>query len=417
MSELTSIKNKNDLIIIQNSHLNSFLTKITKAPYYRDQFKKIKLPSNLSIENIHELPFTSKNDLKEAYPDKLFAVDKAEIVRYHATSGTTSTPVLAAYTEKDISNWASLTQRVLQAGGVTRQDVVQISFGYGLFTGGLGFHYGAEKLGAAVVPTAIGNTERQIKLMMDLGTTTLLCTPSYANYLSEIICGDNQIKGKLNLNKIFCGGERWSEPLRTALQNSLGVRAYDNYGLTELCGPGVAFEDQEQDGLYISEDHFYPEIIDPDSGKIINTGEEGELVLTSFQKEGMPLLRYRTGDITRFIPHNSIIPFRKIARIKARTDDMIILKGVNFYPKQIEDLISAFPELSSQYEIHLSSKNNKEHLKIRIESFKQSLEIGNKLSSKCQNLIGLKPEIELLVTGSLERKEGKTKRVFDLRAI
>ena len=411
----------------QQQTLISLFSKLAKIPLYQKKLKrwwnknyKLKEPIDLSI--LSTLPFTYKSDLQDAYPHGLLTIPKEKISQYHATSGTTSTPLLVSYTKRDIVDWSFLTARVLGVLGVTKEDVIQVAFGYGLFTGGLGFHYGASKLESTVLPTGTGNTQRQIKLMADLGVTTLVCTPSYAFYLSEFI---HSLKSdrKISLKRILCGGERWSETLRTHIQKFFGARAYDNYGLTELYGPGVAFETKDQNGLYISEDYFYPEIIDPISGKILPEGKEGELVLTSLKKEAMPILRYRTGDMTRLLPplKNVNIPFRRLERIKARIDDMIILKGVNFYPKQIEDIIDSFPDLAPHHEIHIKTKDGKDQLIIKIEtkSLYKGSSIHKKLKadiiSSCQNGIGLKPLVELIPVGRLKRYEGKKVRIFDER--
>ena len=412
----------------QGKALKKLLPKLTKTSFYRNKLKKWLEKNHQSNKSIHlsnlpTLPFTHKSDLKDAYPYGLLAVAKEKILRYHATSGTTSTPIISSYTKKDIDDWGVLTARVLSAVGTTKKDVVQIAFGYGLFTGGLGFHYGASKLGAAVLPTGVGNTQRQIQLMKDLGTTTLVCTPSYAFYLSEFIHSQGLNKNTFSLERILCGGECWSEALRTHIQKSFGVNVYDNYGLTELYGPGVAFETKNQKGLYINEDYFYPEIVDPVSGKNLLEGQEGELVLTSLKKEAMPILRYRTGDLTKLLPPSkgSNIPFRRLERIKARIDDMIILKGVNFYPKQIEDIIDSFPSLTPHYEIHIQTNAGKDILIIKIEAKFISKEpsankkLAAKITSICRNSIGLSPTIELVLIGKLKRYEGKRVKIFDER--
>lgn len=410
-----------------------FCQQLPKSKFYSSQFAKHFENKFSSIEDLQDLenledlekfPFTTKQDLLTSSFEDLL-VEKNSI-RCHATSGTTTRPLMMFYNQKDIQHWTLLTSRVLAAVGVKSGDRIQISFGYGLFTGGMGFHYGAESLGALVIPMGVGNTKKQIELMQKLKTNVLLATPSYANYLAEYIVSNNI--QNLSLEKIICGGEPSSKKLRKNIMDKLQVNFYENYGLTEMYGPGVAFETEqvaneniyrEQEYLYLNEDYFYPEIIDLKSQKKLSNGQEGELVLTSLQKDAMPIFRYRTGDITHIKKKEGLdleIPFCLIAKPKFRCDDMLIVKGVNFYPYQIENILTHYSAISPVYEIHLNHQNFKERIKIYLEVSSNLTESQkDKLQKEIFQAISLHVEFLFHAPNTLKRTEGKRKVVYDDR--
>ncbi|MCK5405325.1 MAG: phenylacetate--CoA ligase, partial [Desulfobulbaceae bacterium] len=335
---------REDLEQLQLERLQSTLYRVaTHVPFYRKKFKEMEVDPDgfRSLLELRSLPFTTKDDLRENYPYGLFAVPLRDVVRVHASSGTTGAATVVGYTKNDIKNWSSLTARVLTAAGVTKDDVVQIAFGYGLFTGGFGLHYGAEKVGASVIPISSGNTKRQIRIMQDFMTTALVCTPSYA-----LLLADTMIEMGININALplkygLFGGEPWSEGMRAEIQNKLHILATDNYGLSEVMGPGVAGECRECTGLHINEDHFLVEIIDPETLEPVAPGKTGEIVITTLTKEAFPVIRYRTRDLTRLITEPCACgrTLHRMERLTGRTDDMLIIKGVNVYPTQIESVL------------------------------------------------------------------------------
>jgi phenylacetate-CoA ligase len=399
-----------------------------RVPFYRKRFEAagIKPEDIRSLEDLKYIPFTSKADLREVYPFGLFAVPLSEIVEIHSSSGTTGKPVVAGYTKRDLEVWGEVMARSLTMIGVTSQDVIQIAYGYGLFTGGLGFHYGALKIGATIVPASAGNTRRQITLMQDFGTTVLACTPSYALYLAEYARDEMGIDpSTLKLRVGSFGAEMWTEEMRREIEKRFGIKAYNVYGLTEIIGPGVAHECEEQKGLHIWEDHFLPEIIDPETGEWVEEGKEGELVLTTLTKEGVPMIRFRTRDITSFISGECPCgrTGRRIERIKGRTDDMIKVRGVMLFPYQIEQCILEVQGVEPHYQIILTRPHHLDEIEVQVEMSKETFsdevraieELRRRLEKKIEETVGIRVKVTLVEPKSLPRSEGKAKRVIDKR--
>ena len=397
--------------------------------FYRNRFKSAGIsPSDIkTLEDAQKIPFTVKDDLRDTYPFGMVAVHLDDIVEIHASSGTTGNPIVGAYTTNDMDVWAELMARSLYATGVRRQDVIHNAYGYGLFTGGLGFHYGAQKIGSTIIPVSGGMTQRQIKLMKDLGSTVLCCTPSYAIYLAEAMNEEGVDPRKdLKIRIGNFGAEPWSERIRERIEKDLGIEAFDIYGLTELCGPGVSVECNKHNGLHIWEDHFLVETIDPKTGDVLSAGEEGELVFTPLTKTGLPLLRFRTRDI-------SVIETEKcdcgrthsrMMRVTGRSDDMLIIRGVNVFPSQIEYVIMGFPELAAQYQIVLDRPGALDVFTIKAELTEQTSKstpeelnaLKLRIRQKVSNITGISPIIELVKPGEIPRSVGKAKRVLDLRS-
>jgi len=397
--------------------------------FYRNRFKSAGIsPSDIkTLEDAQKIPFTVKDDLRDTYPFGMVAVHLDDIVEIHASSGTTGNPIVGAYTTNDMDVWAELMARSLYATGVRRQDVIHNAYGYGLFTGGLGFHYGAQKIGSTIIPVSGGMTQRQIKLMKDLGSTVLCCTPSYAIYLAEAMNEEGVDPRKdLKIRIGNFGAEPWSERIRERIEKDLGIEAFDIYGLTELCGPGVSVECNKHNGLHIWEDHFLVETIDPKTGDVLSAGEEGELVFTPLTKTGLPLLRFRTRDI-------SVIETEKcdcgrthsrMMRVTGRSDDMLIVRGVNVFPSQIEYAIMGFPELAAQYQIVLDRPEALDVFTIKAELTEQTSKstqeelnaLKLRIRQKVSNITGISPIIELVKPGEIPRSVGKAKRVLDLRS-
>jgi phenylacetate-CoA ligase (EC 6.2.1.30) len=399
-----------------------------RVPFYRKRFEAagIKPEDIRSLEDLKYIPFTSKADLREVYPFGLFAVPLSEIVEIHSSSGTTGKPVVAGYTKKDLEVWGEVMARSLTMIGVTSQDVIQIAYGYGLFTGGLGFHYGALKIGATIVPASAGNTRRQITLMQDFGTTVLACTPSYALYLAEYARDEMGIDpSTLKIRVGSFGAEMWTEEMRREIEKRFGIKAYNVYGLTEIIGPGVAHECEEQKGLHIWEDHFLPEIIDPETGEWVEEGKEGELVLTTLTKEGVPMIRFRTRDLTSFVPGECPCgrTGRRIERIKGRTDDMIKVRGVMLFPYQIEQCILEVQGVEPHYQIILTRPHHLDEIEVQVEMAKETFsdevrdieELRRRLEKKIDETVGIRVKVTLVEPKSLPRSEGKAKRVIDKR--
>lgn len=398
-----------------------------RVPFYRKRLDDAGVnPDKIkTLSDIQYIPYTTKADIRDTYPFGLFAVPQKEIVRIHASSGTTGNPTVVGYTKNDLENWSECVARLVTAAGATSDDIVQIAFGYGLFTGALGLHYGLEKVGATVVPTSTGNTEKQLKLMRDFGTSALVATPSYALYIAEtardlgIDCRD--LKVRLGL----FGSEGCSIEMRSKVEEAWNLFATDNYGMSELMGPGVSGECRYRCGMHFAEDHFLPEIINPQTGEVRQRGEEGELVVTTLTKEGIPLLRYRTKDITR-IHYEQCECGRTHARMDkplGRSDDMLKIKGVNVFPTQIESVLVSIPEVGPQYQIVLGQKNYMDTFEINIEvsdgklleSFSDLENLQQKVRHKLQTVLGLDAKINLVEPKSLERFVGKAKRVIDNR--
>ena len=412
---------------LQLKRLKNTLQRALQSPFY----KKVDQQTSLSVENIHyiediqKLPFTTKQDLRASYPFGLATSNPKENgVRIHCSSGTTGNPTLIAYSKQDIDNWANLVARSLYMVGVRNTDVFQNSSGYGMFTGGLGFQYGAERLGALTVPAAAGNSKRQVKFITDFQTTTLHAIPSYAVRLAEVFQDEGLDPLQSSLKTLIIGAEPHTEQQRRNIENLLGVKAYNSFGMTEMNGPGVGFECKEQNGMHLWEDNYLVEIIDPDSGAPLPIGEVGELVLTTLNRELMPLIRYRTRDLTRILPHSC--PCGRthllIDRITGRSDDMIIIKGVNIFPMQIEKILMGYSELSSNYLITLDRIDNQETLTVEVELKELPTDnyvvlegLYKKIRQDLRDEILVTPYLKFVKRGSLPQQEGKAIRVKDLR--
>jgi phenylacetate-CoA ligase len=396
----------------------------SSSSFYRSLFDRVGLkPEDVQEPaSFNKVPFTTKSDLRGAYPYGMAAVPLEQIIRIHASSGTTGKPIVAGYTRRDLDDWANAVARICEMAGVSAKDIVQISFGYGLFTGGFGLHYGMERLGATVVPFSSGNTERQLALMKDFQTGVLVSTPSFALYMAETAIELGYRPQDFGLRVGLFGGEPCSDALREEIERHWGLKATVNYGLTEVVGPGIAGECEERGGMHILEDVYYPEIIDPASGEVLPDGETGELVLTPLGKEGFPVLRYRTGDITRL--NSEPCPCgrttRRIDYIAGRSDDMIIIKGVNIFPSQIEEVLAGFGEVSPHYMLVLQKqKGFIKDLEIQVEltpegfsdSYKELEALESRIRRHLRSTLSLAPRIKLLEPKSLERSTGKTKRI------
>ena len=400
------------------------------VPMYRERMDAagVKPEDIQSIDDLHKLPFTSKQDLRDYYPYDLLAVPLKDIVRIQASSGTTGRQIVAGYTQKDLDDWGIAMARQLVAAGGDENSIVQVSYGYGLFTGGLGAHGGAETLGATVIPTSSGNTQRQIRMMIELGTTILCCTPSYAMYLGETI-RDMGLQDQLKLKAGVFGAEPWTEDMRHEIESALRIKAHDVYGLTEVMGPGVAYECDEQNGMHVCEDMFIPEIIDPDTGEVLPEGSFGELVFTTITKEGMPLIRFRTRDLCSltYEPCECGRTFVRMKKPKGRTDDMLIIRGVNVFPSQIEEvLLKIGNQITPNYQIIVDRVNNTDTLDILVEmseelfasdSVRAVAAIEEQIKSQLRSTLGLGAKIHLVEPKSIERSEGKAKRVLDKRKL
>jgi phenylacetate-CoA ligase len=378
-----------------------------------------------TLEDLGRLPFTTKADLRDTYPFGLFASPMEEVVRLHASSGTTGKPTVVAYTQADLDVWTSVMVRSFAACGLHRGDVVQNAYGYGLFTGGLGAHYGAEALGATVIPISGGNTDRQIMILQDFGVTAICCTPSYFLHLVER--GKELGADFSRLRAGIFGAEPWSEAMRRRIEADTGVRAYDIYGLSEIIGPGVGIECQAQAGLHIFEDHFFPEIVDPATGRALPEGEEGELVLTTLSKDAMPMIRYRTRDVTSIVPEPCACgrTVRRIRRIGRRSDDMFIIRGVNVFPSQVETALLAVEGTLPHYQIVLSREKGLDEMEVRVEVTPEvfsdqirALEgLQHKLEHALEHTLGLRVKVTLVGPRTIQRSEGKARRVEDRRQI
>ncbi len=378
-----------------------------------------------TLADISKLPFMVKTDLRDTYPFGLFAVPMSEVVRLHASSGTTGKPIVVGYTRKDLEVWMEVMKRALASCGLNKSDVIQVSYGYGLFTGGLGAHYGAEALGATVVPTGGGNTQRQIMLMRDFGTTAVCCTPSYFNFMIEQAAANGIDMHELPIKAGIFGAEPWTEEMRKRIEQASGIKAYDIYGLSEIIGPGVGIECRCQKGMHIFEDHFYPEIINPETGEVLPDGELGELVLTTLSKYAMPMIRYRTRDLTRIIaePCECGRTLRRIDRISSRSDDMFIIRGVNVFPSQIETALLSVEGTLPHYNIILYTENGLDNIEVDVEINEElfsdkvrSMEaLQHRLTAAIEGLIGLRIRVKLVAPNTIQRSEGKARRVLDHR--
>lgn len=424
--EIETMKRK-DIEALQLERLKwSVKYSYERVPFYRKKMDDCGIKPEMvkTLSDINYLPFTTKDDLRENYPFGMLAQPKKNIVRVQGSSGTTGKPTIVGYTRNDLNNWSDLVARVVTAAGVTDEDVAQIAFGYGLFTGALGLHQGLEKVGAMVIPLSSGNTERQLMMMEDLQTSVLIATPSYAIYLAEII-EERGLKDRLNLRIGLLGSESCSADTRETIEKYTGLFVTDNYGMTELTGPGVAGECHLRQGLHLAEDHFLPEIINSETLEPVAAGETGELVVTTLTKEAVPVLRYRTKDITRlnYEPCECGRTHVRIDKIKGRTDDMIIIKGVNVFPSQVESAISGIPEVGPHYMLVLHKEGVMDALEVQVEltnadvleSFGELKRVEQTISSRLQSVLGLRAKVSLVEPKSLERFQGKAKRIIDMR--
>jgi phenylacetate-CoA ligase len=419
-----------EMRIIQSERLCDTVRRIYhNVPYYRKKMQEMGLTAGdiHGIEDIHKLPYTTKIDLRDNYPFGLFTVPMSEIVRLHASSGTTGKPTVVGYTRKDIQMWAEVVTRSLCMAGVHRNDIVQIAYGYGLFTGGLGLHYGSENLGASVIPISGGNTSKQVQLMEDFGSSVLCCTPSYALNIAEVM---KEMKVEINNLKLrvgVFGAEPWSEEMRKEIEVKLGIKAIDIYGLSEIVGPGVSCECEDQCGMHINEDHFFPEIIDPETLQPLPPGEVGELVFSTITKEGMPLIRYRTRDLTRLI-YDKCDCGRTLVRMekcKGRSDDMLIIRGVNVFPSQVEAVLLNMSEVEPHYLLIIEREGTLDMMTVMVEvqeqffsdEIKKLQELRMKIARNLESTLGISVNVKLVEPKTIERTAGKAKRVIDNRKI
>lgn len=416
---------------LQLKRLKSTLARVyANVPFYKETLDKTGItPDDVkSLEDLQKLPFTYKQDMRDSYPYGLFAVPMEDIVRIHASSGTTGKPTVVGYTRKDIDIWSELMARSFVAAGVHKGDIIHNAYGYGLFTGGLGAHYGAERLGASVIPMSGGNTKKQIMIMQDFGSTVLTCTPSYSLFMAEAAKEDGIEFKNLNLRVGIFGAEPWSESMRTEIEAKLNLCAIDIYGLSEIMGPGVAIECREaKKGLHIWEDHFIPEIINPDTGDLLPPGEQGELVITTITKEGIPLIRYRTRDITciNYEPCACGRTHARIDRMSGRSDDMLIIRGVNIFPSQIESILMGIEGVEPHYLLIVDRKDNLDTLEVQVEvderlfsdEIKHLQALSHTIEKEIKDILGVTCKARLVEPRTIARSEGKAKRVVDNRTI
>ena len=400
-----------------------------RVPFYRKRLDEAGFkPGDIkSLDDLQSLPFTYKDDLRDHYPFGLFAVPMQEIVRVHASSGTTGKSTVVGYTSGDIEVWADLVARTIVAAGGTRDDIVHVSYGYGLFTGGLGLHYGVEKLGATALPMSGGNTKRQVRMMVDFGSTILCCTPSYALNIAEVMQEMGVGRDEIRLKSAILGAEPWSDEMRRQIEDELIISAHDIYGLSEVTGPGVSIECSEKKGLHVFEDSFIPEIIDPESGKVLPPGERGELVFTNINKEGLALIRYRTRDISSLIvePCSCGRTHTRMERVTGRTDDMLIIRGVNVFPSQVEMVLMQVPGLSPHYQLVVDRIDNLDVLEVQVEvspeifsdEIKELEVLERRIADEVQSYLGVGVRVRLKEPRSIQRSEGKAVRVIDKRKI
>lgn len=397
------------------------------VPHYRAKMDEAGIrPEDIhSVEDLRKLPFTVKQDLRDTYPYGLFAAPKEEVVRVHASSGTTGKQTVVGYTAEDIDLWSDCVARALTAAGGTKSDYVHVSYGYGLFTGGLGAHYGAERIGATAIPVSVGNTARQLQIMRDFGSTILCCTPSYALYLAESLREQGIDASTLSLKAGVFGAEPWTEEMRQEIENSLHIKAYDIYGLSEIIGPGVSFECSEQTGMHVNEDHFIPEIIDPDTGEVLPDGEQGELVFTCITKKALPLIRYRTRDIA-VLSRGKCSCGRTLVKMlkpRGRTDDMLIIRGVNVFPSQVESVLLSLGDMSPHYQLIVDRAGNLDTLEVQVEmteglfsdAVKGIEQQEARIRGALNSTLGIAAKVTLVEPKSIARSEGKAVRVIDRR--
>ena len=404
-------------------HLYSF------SPFYHERMKEQKVhPDDIrELADVKKLPFMFKRDLRDNYPDKIFTATQDDLVRYHVSSGTTGKPTVVGYTQNDLDLWTASLARALTSIGLGRGDVIQVSYGYGLFTGGLGMHYGAERIGATVLPTSVGNTERQIELMQDLGATAIACTPSYLLHIGEVAEKMGvDIKKDTKLRVGILGAEPWTDGMRTRIENWLGIKAYDIYGTSELSGP-MFTECAEQKGFHIWSDIALVEVIDPKTGEQLEAGEKGELTITMLQKEALPMIRFRIGDIS--MVEDAVCPcgrtHPRVQRIQGRVDDMLIIRGINVFPSQVEYALMAIPEVGQHFQIIVERKGALDDMLVRVELNRESfsdripalMQVQQKVEHRLRNSLNVNVNVELVEPGSLPRYEGKSKKVIDKRSL
>ena len=395
--------------------------------FYHDRLERAGVTADKikSLEDIQYIPYTTKEDIRDNYPFGLFGQTVNKIIRIHASSGTTGKPTVVGYTKNDIENWSDCMARLCMAAGASEEDIIQIAFGYGLFTGALGLHYGLEKIGATVVPTSSGNTEKQIMLMQDFKTSGLVSTPSYAQYIGET-AKEMGVIDKINLRLGLFGSEGCTEEMRSQIEKTLGLFATDNYGMSELMGPGVSGECELRCGMHINEDHFLAEVIDPHTLQVLPKGAQGELVVTTLSKEGIPMLRYRTKDITKidYEPCKCGRTFARMAKIMGRTDDMLKIRGVNVFPSQIESVLMGFEQIAPHYQLVITRSNFSDHLEVKVELADSSLlenyaaleSLRCSIHHNLKTVLGIETKVSLVEHKSLERFQGKAKRILDLRS-
>lgn len=428
-NEAKECMSRDQMAQLQSARLKKAVSNVYhNVPFYRKKMQEMGLePGDIKgIEDITKLPFTTKADLRDNYPFGLFAVPKTEIVRIHASSGTTGKPTVVGYTRKDIDTWSECVARCLTMAGLGKDDIIQVAYGYGLFTGGLGAHYGVENLGATVVPMSTGNTKKLINMMIDFEVTGLMCTPSYLMHIAEVI-EEMGVKDQIKLKSTINGAEPWTEAMRIQIEERLNIKAFDIYGLSELMGPGVANDCEYHKGMHIFEDYFLPEIIDPNTMETLADDVTGELVLTNLNKEGMPLLRYRTRDLTS-ISHEVCDCGRttaRLSRFKGRSDDMLIIRGVNVFPSQIETALLSLDETTPNYQIIVDRIGSLDNLTVRVEvdekffsdEIRELEKLEKKIAYAIQQMIGLATKVKLVEPRSIERSVGKATRVIDNRKL
>lgn len=429
-NEKMECANREDMKAVQSERLKETVSRIYhNVPSYRQKMQEAGLiPDDIrSVDDLSKLPFTTKADLRDNYPFGMFTVPMSEIVRIHASSGTTGKPTVVGYTRKDLNSWSEVVTRSLCMAGVHRDDIVQVAYGYGLFTGGLGLHYGCENLGASVIPISGGNTDKQLQLMQDFGTSVIACTPSYSLYLAEEMEAAGIKKENLKLRVGIFGAEPWTENMRREIEAKLGLKAIDIYGLSEIMGPGVSCECEHQAGMHVQEDHFIPEIIDPKTLEPLPAGEIGELVFTTITKEGIPLIRYRTRDLTR-LNYDKCECGRTLVRMekcKGRSDDMLIIRGVNVFPSQIESVLLEMSETAPHYLLIVEREGTLDTLKLMVEvqeqffsdEIRQLESLRKKITHKIQSTLGISVDVKLVEPKTIERTAGKAKRVIDNRKL
>jgi phenylacetate-CoA ligase len=421
---------RDEMTRVQNERLANTVKRVFhNVPFYRDKMQKAGLePGDIkTVEDLKKLPFSHKQDLRDTYPYGMFAVPLSEIVRIHASSGTTGKQTVVGYTRRDIDTWAEVMARTLVSAGGSKESFIQVAYGYGLFTGGLGVHYGAERLGASVIPISGGNTKRQLQIMKDFGTTILACTPSYALYMAEEMKEAGIKKEEIRLEAGVFGAEPWSSSMRKEIEERLGILAIDIYGLSEVIGPGVASECKFQCGLHICEDHFIPEIINPETEEVLPPGETGELVFTTITKEGLPLLRYRTRDLSSLIYEKCDCGRTcvRMTKVMGRSDDMLIIRGVNVFPSQIESVLLEIGETAPHYLLIIDRVDNLDIMEVWVEMTQRMFsdevrrieDLERRIRKEIEGTLGINAKVRLVEPKSIERSEGKAKRVIDKRKL